>query len=709
MDRKSVWTFKRLAILAIALVFAWLQPISCSGVAQIPRLGLSAPWPAKERIKRKLEAIGLRDAMTRLANDLKPDHSNANTAFVGIADFRRPMEDAEARMALPDSRTIPGLTSSPGWKSDGSFPLHSDFLSWTRSHGDIYNSKFSALTEINAGNADQLELAWVADTSIGANVENVQRDSGHIDRPSDNVEANPIYADGKLFISTPEWQIVALDARTGDVVWRYGDGLSPAGYRGMVYWEGDEKHPARIYVPYGSGVIALNARDGALVQEFGDGGYVQTEETRIAPILFEDELIVVTHANSRIRGYDSLTGKPRWTVNLHPSSINFYAGSPWGGAALDPDRKLLFTTTGNPRLADYGVDRPGDNANSSSLIAVDLKSKKIAWTFQETRHDLWDYDVPSAPNLTTIEIDGQKIDVVVAVSKIGNTLILERATGRPIFDFKLSRAPASTVPGEITAPYQPDPSLPEPFIDIAFSEADITDIDPESRKAVSFRVENAIYGRYQPPAFGESMITFGLHGGAQWMGAAIDHRKGVAYVPSMRVPTLIRLYLWSSGRIPPPERPSADLYKSACESCHGENRNGAYESQGEGSTTYVPSLNAISWRRGVQKYFKSDYFRHRHQFSAPNLEISDDELAAMLTFFADWDAEIQKKEKFSVNYEWTQLLDPHGRPGNKPPWGTITAIDLASGKHLWQVPFGAAMIDGRMQTVGVGISSIHNS
>jgi len=188
-----------------------------------------------------------------------------------------------------------------------------------------------------------------------------------------------------------------------------------------------------------------------------------------------------------------------------------------------------------------GSSRPGRNDYSCSVVAIDTKTGEIRWSFQEVEHDLWDLDLPAAPVLTSITRAGRRVDVVAVLTKRGNTLLLDRDGGRPIFGYQRRRTPASTIPGEQTAAYQPVFTLPEPFSRQEFSRDQITDVSASARQTAERKLRDARFGFFEPPVIGGAIAFYGVHGGAEWPGGAVDPGKGILYVLSSQVPWVIRV------------------------------------------------------------------------------------------------------------------------------------------------------------------------
>ncbi|MDC0952951.1 hypothetical protein OAR89_04240, partial [Pelagibacteraceae bacterium] len=272
-------------------------------------------------------------------------------------------------------------------------------------------------------------------------------------------------------------------------------------------------------------------------------------------------------------------------------------GNPWGGFSLDKKRGIAYITTGNAGRYFNGVNRPGKNKYANSIIAIDIKNKKKLWDFQEVRHDIWNLDIPAPPILGSITKNNKKIDVVIALTKLGNTIILDRMSGKPIFDFHLKKAPKSKIPGEKTNFYQPSLKIPEPFAKQIFDINEVTNIDEKSKNYILDKIKNHKFGFFEPYELGKKNIQFNFHGGAEWPGGSFDLKS---------------------------------------------------------ENLYVSSSN-IAWETEVKlikrkKYSPSPYYKYNSKFK--------------------------------------RLKDEKGYPGSKPPWGTISAINLNNGKIKWQIPFG---------------------
>jgi quinoprotein glucose dehydrogenase len=574
---------------------------------------------------------------------------------------------------------------------------------WTTPAGGDSAQRYSHLVQINTQNVKNLKLVHVVDAEADFKGKWIS-----------NSEAPPLNWGSFVYWISADERLIAVNVETGKIAWQ--EKIPSFGYsrRGFLLDDRDFNGRATLFVAVGSNIVALDGETGELVPAVsGNGVIALSGVTVINPLVWNGQLIVALHINEAgesklispaVVGVDLKSGVTKWTIPLHEAGRNFEGGGPWGGMAIDRERSLLFITTGNPRPALLGIARPGDNKNSDSVIAIDLQRQDIKWAFQEVRHDLWDFDVPAGPILSRIAVNDRAFDVVLAVTKIGNTIILDRETGQPILDFRLRRAPASRHINDHTAPYQPDLQTPEPLIDIAFEPTMITNLSEESRSFVAQQLseQGTIYGRFTPPELNKDLILFGLHGGAEWHGASVAEERGTLYVPVNMIPWVIRVYLQAepSYRFSDvPDREGADLYSNRCASCHLNSGNGVFESIGEAATRYVPALHGYTLSPENRSLFQVKPFELRP--SHKGIVVTQSELDKLWTLFDVSDSTLfEHGRAMVVSSHWRQLLDQHGLPGSAPPWGKVVALNLSSGQKLWEVPLGDKIIDGKPVNTG---------
>jgi quinoprotein glucose dehydrogenase len=590
------------------------------------------------------------------------------------------LEDSASRRALPERVDVPAVDVNT---LPGSIPDDRRYDTWHRSGGDASSSKYSSLNQITVQNVRRLQPAWTH--ALGSYL-------GDSTKSGATVETNPIVVGTRMYLSTIDGDVVSLDAETGKALWRLPL-PAPVAKRGLVWEPNANFEQSRLFVPTGKGVVAVNAETGTVITSFGKDGVVGRGASLIAPLVLGDLLIVAT-LSPALEAYSLQTGQLVWTRPLldipDSTRTRLAGGAPWGGMSADVPRQTVFVVTGNPRPALIGVARPGKNAYSCSITAVDAKTGAVRWTFQEVEHDLWDLDLAAAPLLATITREGRRVDVVAALTKRGNTVLLDRDRGQPIFGYQRRRAPVSAIPGEQTAPYQPVFTLPEPFAKQEFTTDDITQLTPSAQRTAQRKLRGASFGFFVPPQIGGKIALYGLHGGAEWPGGAVDPTRGVIYVPSNQIPWLIRTQYADvkatakSGA----DVPGDALYKGKCAQCHGQARGGSYQWEGDGDG-YVPALTGITVIRRRDQLESAAYFAEQHEGSEAGA-VTPEELKTLYAYFAALDKRSDAQRSFALNAFWQLVLDDRGNPASTPPWGLLTALDLNTGRKVWQVPFGEA-------------------
>jgi quinoprotein glucose dehydrogenase len=600
------------------------------------------------------------------------------------AAVRGQVEDAAERARLPEFVTIPPAGPGELTPTNG-LPVAESLRTWTVSHGDAFATRYSALTQINRQNIRNLREAWVYHSKDGAG----------------NIQANPIVVDGLMYGPTPGRALVALDAATGVEKWRFQVEAAPqprqedaTARRGLVYWPGTAEHPGRLVFASGDWVYALDPKTGRALEDFGDKGRAPLPTGGTAVGVIWRGTYIVPGLKGDVFSFDLATGTSLWRFHTIPEDGEPGAGTwrgdgygngahCWGGISLDEERGIAYAAIGNASPDFIGVDRLGDNLYADCLVALDARSGKCLWYFQNIRHDVWDQDCPAPPNLLTITREGRRIDVVSCLSKIGDIMLFDRVSGKPIFPYRLRRAPTSTLPGEVTAPYQSDPELPEPINSVEFKIEDVTNRSPAAHDFVLGKLRHATLGWFQPPSEGRPMIYAGSRGGAEWTGACIDVPTGRMYLNSNRLIGMATVYRNDERERDPALPPSSGekFFLVACAGCHGPKR---------GGIGMAPSLVGLRHRMNDEEVIALlktgrsqmppappmtpeqrsdllDFLMRRHQ--PPPARAA----AGGPTYFADG---------------WNFIKDQDGYPGRIPPWGLLNCIDMNTGKILWRVPLG---------------------
>lgn len=584
-----------------------------------------------------------------------------------------------------NDNTIKGIVSEDDYKIsyDVSFPkIEGD--TWFRSHSGNYNHKYNNKDFIDKKNVKKLKLIWKY-TAI---------DQKNFDKNwIENIELNPIFINEKIIFVTPDWKIVALEGRTGKKIWSL-QSLHRPSRRGMVSEYEAESNKETIYFPSGRRIYKIDAVNGKKINKFGKNGYVITD-TIVAPIIYKDYLISV-NIKGTVDIFNKITGQFYYSIPIHLNK-NFNGGRPWGGVAFDDKKGIVFINTGNPQPSTYGGNRTGDNKNSASVLAVDVNKKSVIWSFQETAHDLWDFDIAAPPIVHNLKIGKNIYEVVISLTKTGNTLILDRNTGLPIFDVFFERAPKSDLPGEVVSDYQIKIKKPEPFSNITYSKEDFKDLPKNKRNEINQIFKHAKSGWYEPPSLNKDLIIFGIHGGAEWQGGALDPINQDLYIPVNRVPWIVRPRLQSGEiltKFPDNFKQAHNLYINQCAACHENNRNGIFLKQKEIKVKYIPSLVGLSFDNKLLEKFSYENILKKHQ----NIKISKENFLEIKKLFSYWDNILLSNNKIKVDADrdsWYQFLTSDGLPAQNPPYGYLAKLNLPEGKIIWKSPIGYQKVNGK--------------
>ena len=510
-----------------------------------------------------------------------------------------------------------------------------------------------------------------------------------------------------LFAYTATQKVIALEASTGKLLWKFDSGLrSSQPARGLAYWTDGRR--GRVLAGVVNYLYALDAETGKVITSFGEqgridlrkglrGDYLLQSVTLTSPGIIYRNLIIVGGRNPEtypsppgdIRAFDVRNGSLRWSFHTipHPGEFGYAtwpanawktagAANDWAGMALDQQRGIVYVPTGSAVFDFYGADRVGDDLFADTLLALDARTGKRLWHFQGVHHDVWDRDFPSPPALLSVRHKGSCIDAVAQTTKQGYLYLFDRANGKPLFPIEERLYPASEVPGEVTSPTQPWPSLPAPFTRQVLTPDLLTTRTPEAHeKAVKEFATFRSGGQFLPIGLNQATVVFPCFlGGAEWGGPAVDRERGVIYVNANEMACVLALT---------ENRPTAStgerIYHNQCSLCHGKDLAGTpglYPSLVDVGKRLTPEQIGVTIAEGGGRMPSFPNLRDAHlraliQFLTGQVETnaSDTDAGGIYSAAADGN---------TMRYEVTgsrDFVDADGYPAITPPWGTLNAID----------------------------------
>jgi quinoprotein glucose dehydrogenase len=532
---------------------------------------------------------------------------------------------------------------------------------WRVYGGDEGSTRYSPLEQINRDNIKNMKVAWV------------WKSDSLMPNPQNGSETTPIMVNGVLYFTMDQRRyVIAADAGTGETLWMYrpteGERFTQAPrkiHRGVSYWTDGRGDERIVFVTPGFQLIALDAKTGDPIPNFGNRGIVDLFKEldldykgdptgkigNSSPVVISHDTIVVGPAlqagsrsnKSNVKGdvmaFDIRTGKKKWTFHTIPrkgergyetwlNGSAEYTGNAgvWGPSSVDSELGYIYLNVESATNDPYGGSRHGNNLFADSLVCLDIRTGKMIWYYQLVHHDIWDFDMPPHPILIDLNVDGRPVKAVVQLSKQSFAYVFDRVTGRPVWPIEERPVPQTDAKGEWTSPTQPFPSRPPAFDHQGVSADNIIDFTPALKQTALQLLESYKIGPlFTPPVTSASgskglIQVPGYSGGANWQSGAADPETGFVYVGSATIPRIVLL------------SPNTD-------------------------PTKTPGVNNACC--------DSDYL---------------------------------------MGGEAPQL--PNGLPLMKPPYGRITAYDMNKGTIAWQIPNGSTPATVAKNLAAAGLTNV---
>ena len=487
-------------------------------------------------------------------------------------------------------------TLAPGEAANTPLSVTAKPGEWRYLNADPLNTRYSPLDQIAKDNFNKLKIAWRWKAAIGpapSSLGGTAQGNGDPVLAQFKSEATPVMANGVLYESAGGQRVVAaLDAASGKQLWLW-NGIDEQGRdrkaprrnagRGVGYWT-DGREERIFVITTGFYLVALNAKTGTPVQSFGVNGAVDLMKelnvdfdhvSRIGnsspPMVYRDTVIVppaleegfvpssMRNTPGYVMAFDARTGKQKWAFHTVPKNgepgadtweqnANTYTGNTgvWAPISVDPELGYAYLPIETPTDDYYGGHRLGSNLFANSVVAVDLETGERIWHYQITHHDIWNYDLSSAPTLVNMTVNGRPVKALVQLTKQGYAYVLDRVTGQPIWPIEERAVPASDVPGERASPTQPHPTKPAPYEYQGYNENDLIDFTPALRaEAISIAKQYRLGPLFTPPSEIKDNGTKGTWynpggtGGSLWQSAGFDPETSYFYIPTKAGPTVV--------------------------------------------------------------------------------------------------------------------------------------------------------------------------
>jgi len=594
-----------------------------------------------------------------------------------------------------------------------------DESTWFHSNGNYKSQKYSGLGQINSKNVSNLKLLW-------------SYQNGYVPDKRATNQSIPIFTGSSLIVTSLDNYIIALDPEKGNEKWRTKL-PAVAGKRGITFKKFNNER--LIFVPTSKGIKIINEKNGKIFSRIGNKGTFGDTLTLVPPITDNKNIFVAFRTKIESFALNG-NGKPLWSVGLNGARI-------WSGFSFDKKTNSLIAVTSNLVNVVGNTDIEPDYANS--LLILDSISGKIKCKFQSVKHDHWDLDMVGNP---IVYNSNEGKNIVFGFQKTGNIFVINTETCDHEFknSFVNIKTKTSNKLNQTYSDSQIKSLKPKQLIELKYDLDEYLSYleNEEEKDYIKHKSRNALYNEdYIPISNDYDVLMYGVHGGPEWHGGALDKVNNQIIVPVNNYPWIFRSYyhdnineninriennvrnkflilknkfFFKKEILKKPEnvylsprqnqnkkisttdkmyqtlfglvdKEGSDIYKNKCQSCHGSVKQGFYADETQ-SDVYIPSLVGITLSKKSYSLKNISNFKYAHQYSMKKINLSEQELSKLSKYFSKYDNILNKFNLLGLSGSWQMFLDKNKLPASIPPWGKIYAIDIKSGKINWETLSG---------------------
>lgn len=583
-----------------------------------------------------------------------------------------------------------------------SIAISNTFELWSRSGANANSTKWSDQYQINSNNINELKLSWIYK-------------SGNLFDSINTVQTNPIYTGKHLVTTTVDGLLVALEPSSGIKKWSISL-PTPVGRRGITYHEGN------LFIPSSKGVYIVKDDDGGINTNLGKKGVLGEDASYLPPVVIGGIVYVANLTN--VSAYELKNGNLIWKTGLEKNGV---LARVWSGFSYDPEVNMLFVVTSDTGNLVKNLKTKPKSHYANSLLAINGENGRVAWSIQEIDDDTNDLDMVGPPIIS--KLSGRKI--VIAFSKSGTIIIADAKSGKSLDKVVIGQNQFKI-------------------------KIESEHLEKGDEQYIKHKLRNATNPDSKFATLESDHAQYGLHGGPEWPGGAINPERNILYLPVNRYPWILRVDRLNGSNFNVSELTSKNyVYMQKCVNCHGKDQSGFFLTEHEGDY-YAPSLIGMDQKKSRSYLISLENFVNNHKYADKqyrkklnkdenftndqslfariirksliiigNKQLSEyviniysslkseennntnlsnitkSDLASVYNLLEETSSQIKKNGNFNEHGFFQMLVTQSGDPASRPPWGLIYAVDINSGKIVWKTPFGSAILKNGKKVSGL--------